>query len=141
MLIGGKAFQVVDLERRTVRHDGFLMALLIRTGIDMLTPQDGEDAEAFAFRVLQTILQRDAAVELAAAFLLPDGTDAVDWSPALAAEIRAHIERCNTEEDRSTVYRISAEQVLGFFRLRLLSLATSLNSWAAEVHPEKRAAA
>lgn len=141
MLIGGKAFRVVDMERRTVLHDGHLMALMIRVGIDKMAPIDGEDAEAFAFRVLQQILERNAATELAAAFLLPEGGSEKDWSPALAADIRAHIEDCNTDEDRSTVYRISAEQVLGFFRLRLLSLVTSLSSWAAEVKPDDRRAA
>lgn len=129
------------MERRTVRHDGHLMALMIRIGIDKMVPVQGEEAEAFAFRVLQQILERNAATDLAAAFLLPEGLSESAWSPELAAEIRTHIESCNTEEDRSTVYRISAEQVLGFFRLRLLSLVTSLSSWAAEVNPDDHRAA
>jgi len=82
MLIGGKAFKVIDLERRTVQHDGYLMALVSRLGIDRMAPADDEDAAAFALRVLHRIIEQGAAAELAAAFLLPVDLTETDWTPA-----------------------------------------------------------
>lgn len=128
MLIGGKEFRVVDLAHRTVRHDGYILALLSRLGVDQLVPLAGEEGEAFAMRIYRWLVERQATTEVVSAFLLPEGVDLKDWRPETAAAIREHLDGCSTEADRQQIYALAAEVVLGFFRHVLRSLENFQNS-------------
>lgn len=139
--VGGRAFQVANLERRTVRHDAHLLALVARLGLDRLAPEDGEEAVEFGLRVMRVIIEKGAAAELAAAFLLPSGRVEAEWTAVLAADVQQHLESCDTQEDREAVYRLAGDAVLGFFRLQLRSLATSLSSLAGTASVPSSAAA
>lgn len=141
MKIGGRQFSVVDMERRTFRHDAHLLALIGRTGLDKLQPAAGEDAQMFSLRIFDRIVEQGAAAEIAAAFLLPEGMAEREWTAETAAAIQRHLERCDTEADRDEIYRIAYEVVIGFFRQRLRSLVTSLSAWNAAAESRNATAA
>lgn len=132
MLIGGQTFRVVDLAHRTVRHDGYILALLSRLGVDQLVPLAGEDGEAFAMRIYRWLVERQATTEVVSAFLLPEGIELKDWRLETAAAVREHLDGCSTEADRQQIYVLAAEVVLGFFRHALRSLESFQNSLLAE---------
>lgn len=125
MEIGGKAFQVVDLERRTVRHDARIKAVLARTGILDALREHGASDEQFAAALHRVIIEQEAAVDLAALFLAPDG---VEWSVLGYAETVAFLNGCSTESDRFAVEQLAFDRVCGFFQLRLRWVETLLVS-------------
>lgn len=128
--IGGKRFSLIDLERRTVRQDHFIVAVFRRTGIDKVSPIVDEDPREFLLRIYQRMLASGAACELLSAFLLPEGMDPKEWRPHVAKEVQEHLESANTEVDRQLVNQKAFEVMTGFFKQGLISLLTSLNSSA-----------
>lgn len=139
MEIGGKAFQVVDLERRTVRHDARIKAVLSRVGVLRAVRETGTSDERFAEALSRVIVEQEAAAEIAALFLLPAGADV--WTPEIHAEVLAYLHGCATEDDRVLVDQLAFDMVCGFFQLRLRWLDSILISLSLPPQPDDEKAA
>jgi hypothetical protein len=124
--IGGKKFSLVDLERRTVRQDHYMVAVFRRTGIDKVTPVLQEDPKEFLLRLHQKLLASGLACEILSAFILPEGTTNKQWRPTTAKDVQTHLEDCDTEIDRQLINQLAFEVMTGFFKQGLLSLLNSL---------------
>ncbi len=139
MEIGGKAFQVVDLERRTVRHDARIKAVLSRVGVLRAVRETGTSDEQFAEALSRVIVEQEAAAEIAALFLLPAAAER--WTPEIHAEVLAHLNGCTTEVDRVLVDQLAFDMVCGFFQLRLRWLDSILISLSLPPQPDDEKAA
>lgn len=114
--LGGRRFRVIDFDQRTVAQDHYLMREIRRTGIDKVLPMNDEPDEAYLVRLQTHLIDSGRACLLISAYLLPEDKKETDWTPRMGAEIAAHIERCNTAEDREVVIMLAMEAVFGFFR-------------------------
>lgn len=122
--LGGRRFRVIDFDLRTVRLDLHVRRLMRVTGLDRVLPGADEDVETYLARLQSAILdlEGERAIDLVASYLLPDGVPERDWTPALAAQIAAHIGACDSAEDRDTVITLCAQVAFGFFQQELEQL-------------------
>jgi hypothetical protein len=129
-VIGGREFSSVDLQRRTVRQDHFMVAVFRRTGIDKISAIKDEDPKEFLMRLHQKLLASGLACEVLSAFLLPvkDGKpmENKEWRKNHAQETQEHLEGCDTEEDRLLINQLAFELMAGFFKQGLISLLNSM---------------
>lgn len=124
-VIGGRRLTPADLERRTVRHDHAILSVMQSTGLDRVTPADGESSEEYILRLHSKLIASGRTCELLSHFLVPEGAGG-KWTPEGARELQAFLEGCNTEEDRAEVLSLAMDCILGFFRRALASLENSL---------------
>ena len=134
--LGGRAFRVIDYDRRTVELDHHVGRLIRKTCVDKVVPmpEDGEgDSAVIAYTVrLQTaLLDSGNACEIIAGFLLPEGRVERDWTPQMGRDTAAFIRKLDTQEDRDMVLQLAAEAVLGFFRREIVRLFVIRSSLAA----------
>lgn len=134
MQIGGKAFQVVDLDRRTVRHDARIRAVLSRVGVLRAVRETGTSDEQLAEALSRVIVEQEASAEIAALFLLPHGIGT--WTPDVHTDVLAHLNGCTTEGDRVFVDQFAFDMVCGFFQLRLRWLDSILISLSLPPQPD-----
>ena len=130
--IGGREFSPIDLERRTVRQDHFMVSVFRRTGVDRVTALMEEDPKEFLLRLHGKLLASGLACEVLSGFLVPvvDGKPLENkaWRQPIAKEIQEHLEGCDTEEDRNLVNQLAFEAMTGFLQRGLLSLLNSMKS-------------
>ncbi len=141
MEIGGRAFQVADLERRTVRHDARIKAVLSKVGLFDAARETGNSAEQFAASLYRIIVEQEAAVPIAALFLLPEPVELRTWTPAVSEDVAAFLLGCDTEQDRLLVDKLAFDMVASFFQLRLrwvesLFISLSLPQPVASIETE-----
>jgi hypothetical protein len=120
--LGGREFRVVDMGRRTVLLDHYLMRLIRATGIDRVMPMDGDGADTYLARLQSALIDSGRAHELIAGYLLPVGMTEREWTPDIAREVARHVALCDTEADREQVMTLALEVSIGFFRRALRSL-------------------
>lgn len=63
------------------------LAALAHVGLPDLRPEEGELPTAFLMRAFGRAFASGRAIELVAAFLLPEGVDPSAWSPELYAQV------------------------------------------------------
>jgi hypothetical protein len=130
--IGGREFSPIDLDRRTVRQDHFMVAVFRRTGVDRVSSISDEDPKEFLIRLHGKLLASGLACEVLSAFLVPvrDGKplENKEWRQSIAKEVQEHLEGCDTEIDRNLVNQLAFEVMTGFFKQGLLSLLNTLKS-------------
>jgi len=123
--LGGREFQVIDWDARTVLQDHYLSKLVRQTGVDKVMPMEGESDAVYLIRLQTVLIDSGKATELIAGFLLPVGKTERDWTPEMAREVARHIAGCHTEADRDRVIDLSMQAVMGFFRRGLERLGRS----------------
>jgi len=128
--LGGRRFRVIDFERRTVINDHYLMKWIRFIGADKVIAMEGEDSAAYLVRLQTCILDSGKAAELIAGYLLPEGVDEQSWTPEVAKLTAAHINKCDTQDDREQVLSLAMEVTFGFFRQGLNWLNRFQNSLA-----------
>lgn len=126
VVLGGRAFAVIDMDARTVLQDHYLQTLVQDLGIDKVVPMDGEGDTAYLVRLQNEIIRSGRAHELIAGYLLPEGKTNADWDPRMAQATAKHIGALNTEADRELVQRLAMEVALGFFQRALERYKRSL---------------
>lgn len=114
--LGGRAYTVINFDRRTVTLDHFLYGRLGESGLDRVLPEKGETDAQYMARLQAAAIASGKVPELLSGYLLPMGKGEHDWTPELAAQTAEHIGRCDTSEDRELVYTLTLEVVFGFFR-------------------------
>lgn len=114
--LGGRRYQVIDFDRRTVLQDAWLEREIRSSGVDKLLPDAEESDAEYLTRLRMRLVDSGRIPALLGGFLLPEGTGEQDWTPSIGADTEKHIGRCNTEEDRTMVLTLSVEIAFGFFR-------------------------
>jgi len=128
--LGGRLFNVVNMDRRTVLLDQHFQRLVVECGIDKILPGEAETDETYVARLHLQIIRSGLACELLGGYLLPIGKTERDWTPALGKKTADAIGICDTEEERQQIDQLLTECALGFFQQRLallMSFANSLN--------------
>lgn len=131
IVLGGRAFHVIDFKRRTVDQDLYMMREIRKSGVDKVMPMDGEEDVQFLVRAQTLLIDSGRAVQIIAAFLLPEGCVERDWTVKMAEQTVQHIQKLDTEEDREQVLTLAMEAVFGFFAhgaRRLLHFASVLQA-------------
>jgi hypothetical protein len=131
IVLGGRRFHTADLERRTVLQHHYLAAVTREFGSPKRLPAEHEEPGAFVVEWHADVLASGKACQMLAAFLLPEGKTERDWSVAMADETRAFLEQLDTQDDREAVDTLVMECLIGFFRLALRPLVTSLSAMRA----------
>ena len=115
--LGGREFTVINFERRTATIELYLQRLWHRGGLDQLAPAEGEPAADYLVRLHDALLLSGYGPDVIAGRLLPVGASPESWNAETAAEIAAHIGRCNTPEDRDRFLVLGVRMVGEMFFL------------------------
>lgn len=126
--LGGRIFQAIDFDKRTVMIDHYLSKIVRATGVDKVMPMDNENNAAYLIRMQAALVDSGKIPELLGGYLLPQGTVESEWTPVLAAQTAKFIKTLNTQQDRETVLTLGADIVFGFFEQGLVWLNRSLNA-------------
>lgn len=148
VILGGRRFEVIDFERRSVRLDHYLLALVRDSGCDRILPPDGtvddsprrpEESETeylarmataqrvqveYSTAVVMRAMEWGRVPELLGGYLMPHGMPTSAWSPSLAAGTAEFIAGLSTEEDRQAVIDLTFQVFVGFFLRGLARVAT-----------------
>lgn len=116
------------MERRTIECDIYLSNLLRAAGaeaalIEALSVNEEPDS-----RIFQAVAASGKLFDILAGALVPEGVDALDWSPGLARDTAEKLKRVTSEAGKRALLSAVVPLVTGFFLLGLRSLATSRKS-------------
>lgn len=106
----------------TVRQDLFVMHHARHAGISSI--QEGETPEAYAARLLDSLLSSGHALLLLGGLLLPAGMKAEDWTEEVAHATAGHLGGIVDPAEKQAVYAEVASALLDFF-------ANGIGSWVA----------
>ena len=109
--LGGREFTIIDFSRRPLAMDLHLRRVFHDIGADKFRPLQGEAVKNYLARVYELVVDSGRALDLIAGRLLPVGASPESWNAETAAEIAAHIGRCNTPEDRDRFLELGVRTV------------------------------
>ena len=110
--LGGRKFRPI-LES-TVEHDIAVRALMHEAGFDMLAKRKDESADDFVVRMLGQMSASRKDADFAAALLVPDDLDDVEWSPEVAAMTAGFIKKLTAQADKLVLRSLTMEMLGGF---------------------------
>lgn len=117
--IDGALYRMV--ERSTLAQDFYVMRHLRAAGLANCTPNEGESAQDFALRLMSTVVERGAPIELLAGLLLPEGVPDEKWSPETAASTAALLSIVTDPADKAEIQKVLVAIITDFFREGLRS--------------------
>lgn len=120
--LGGRAYRAVAVS--TVERDVFVMGRVRTAGLDSISIENGESAEHYATRVLETLLSFAGVLELIGALIIPDELADDQWTPDVARETARLVGRITDEEQKGYV----KQALLG---LLVPFLESGLGCWTA----------
>ncbi len=141
IVLAGRPLRMVDLERRTVRHDAAIKAIFLRAGIFNTVRDNSTDAEMLARKLLDAFVGQQLTAEIAALWLLPETLEEGNWTQRLHADLVEVLNTCSTEDERMTVENIAFEGTLRFFAIRLRWLERLLLCLNLPAQPDRSAVA
>lgn len=130
--LGGRSFTYV--EETTVEHDEFIQARLRPAGLHEATMQIGEDADAFARRLMLQSAESGVRRELLASLILP--AEAEEWTPAIANETAAFLGKLSSEDDKHKLDTLFSSMLFRFFADGITSCYAYVRS--LDKAPEKK---
>ena len=148
-VLGGRAF--VPARLTTLKHDVHFSRILIGAGLRECVMLDGENLEAYSLRILKQVLDADALFACLACLIVPEevSPEAHDgfwrrvqvamhwakptvepsgWTPEIAAQTEIFLGDLTSENDKESVYGLTAELLFPFFTNGTRSWASSLPS-------------
>ena len=118
--ISGRTFRPV--RTTTLEHDIWLGGVVRRSGLrDAKIPEDAE-AEEFQANVYFRLLESGEAFHFLGGLVVPEGTDDLAWTPALANETAAFFRTLTDKDAKQDVQAILVTLVTDFFAPVLASL-------------------
>lgn len=121
--LGGRRFtRLVD---STVRHDFWLMSQARKAGLNRIEAKPGTTVEDFVDEILGRLMDSDMTFILLGGLLVPEGLDMKSWTPAVAADVTAHLEQLTESVDKETIKPLTASMLIGFFQSGIASLKIS----------------
>lgn len=124
--LGGRRF--MRLAQSTVEHDFWLMAKIRKAGLDEIEVEEGMDPDTLVSSIITKSLDSGLTMVLLGGLLVPEGTAPQDWTPAMAAEVTAHISKLVDHADKAKISPLAASMLIGFFQSGLSSLLISKSS-------------
>lgn len=121
--LGGRVFRAVV--EHTVAHDVYFMGRVRLARLDSLDLEDGEPPEAYAHRLLGSLMASDKALEIIGALIVPEKLSDLDWSPEVAAETAAHVGRIHDPTEKAAVQTVLLSVLIPFLQRGLGSLMTT----------------
>lgn len=107
-----------------IRQDIFLMMHARHAGLAGVVRHDGEEAGAYAERLLDACITSGRAMWLLGTLLLPANAKAEDWTEEMAYQTSAHLGSIMDPTEKTRVYSELVSVLLGFF-------VNGLGSWIA----------
>lgn len=121
--LGGRAFRA--LSRSTLAHDIWLTQRFEACGIDGAAMQAGEDATAFARRLVAALVTSPAIFEVLGGCIIPAERADAEWTPAIAAETAAFLRELTDPDDKAIVRGQIASTIIPFLKAGLVSFVVS----------------
>ena len=133
--LGGLRYRAI--KNTTLQNDYYVMQQLQRSGIANITPNQGENAEAYAMRLLGAIVENGIPLKLLGGLIIPEEIKDAEWTPAQADTTAALLAQLTDKADKNRVQALIIEVVTDFFKegLRLLKPFPGA-SQAAEVEAQ-----
>jgi hypothetical protein len=138
-VLGGRAF--VPIGGSTVEHDFRFDALCEQAGLNDFHMLEGEEAGAYADRLLRKVLEKEQVLHLLSCLIVPEPVDAGDkepgesWTPDLARESAHFLGSLRSPEDKAQVRSLVLSLLIAFFPFGMRSLRTSATSFDPTRHP------
>jgi len=128
--LGGRQYRTVSTS--TIEHDIATTIVIRASGLGELTLGPDELPEAFAFRLLNTLMESGRTFEILGCLLVPADISDIDWTPALGKETAAKLRLITDPEEKATIRAQILAAITGFFASGLLSSEIFRNSSKAE---------
>jgi hypothetical protein len=129
--LGGRKFRAI--QESTVEHDIEVRALMHEAGFDVLAKRKDETADDFVVRMLGQMSASRKDADFAAALLVPDDLDDVEWNPEVAAMTAAFIKKLTAQVDKLVLRSLTIELLGGFISAGLLAASAggrnSFGNW------------
>jgi hypothetical protein len=129
--LGGRAFRVIDFDRRTIPLHLYLETQMRESGADKVLPGPEEGDESWALRLRMQLVDSGRAIDLVAGCLVAPEQSERDWSPAVAAATAAHLRQCDAAEALETFDQLALAVALRFFMQAVERLQRFRNSLPA----------
>lgn len=123
IVLGGRKLRL--LTSANIAHDYWLKKQLHDAGLRHIQVDPTRPAAESCAEILDRAETSGYAMVILGGLLAPAEMKAEDWTPAIAAEMTAHIERLAGAEDQLIVRGMVADAILGFFQAGLVSIRIS----------------
>ena len=124
--LGKRKFRAIEVS--TLEHDFTVMQLLAKAGLDAAAQQEGESYDDFAVRVMSEAIGSGNAFDLIGAFIIPEGTSDLDWTPRTGIDTAHFVRKLTAQEDKLQIRQLVVTLLAGFSQAGLLSFAASTNA-------------
>lgn len=94
--------------------DAYLMSLVGDSGLGALVRAATEDTESYARRLLAEFARGQVWSLVLGTLLLPADSEPGDWTPVMAAQTAAQLQRACSPEDKATI-QVELADALAFF--------------------------
>ena len=128
--LGTRKFRAIT--NSTVEHDFTVMQVLAKAGLDTVAQQEGESFDDFAVRLLSTVISSGYAFDLIGAFIVPEETAELDWTPQLSIDTARFVRKLTDPEDKLKIRQLVVILLAGFSQAGLLSFAASRSASTEE---------
>lgn len=122
--LGGKEYELADLNAITFAQHQYLMPLAALIGVHHVWPDEKETDEQYLLRLQRTVAVSGKSTELLAGYLIPPGAH---WTPELARKTCEHLNSLTDLEDQLQAQKLAAEVAPDFFARALASFGISLS--------------
>ena len=136
--LGGRKFEVVNFDRRTLRIDCYLRRIVDEIGIGKMWFKDGETEIQFGLRLESLIIHSGKIEQLLAGYLLPEKTTEREWTEERAGAVADFLGTLDTAADRQLAIELAREVAYGFFRQWLGWFKRSLSYFETKATMAKR---
>jgi len=125
--LGGRSFvRLTSTEDLFAEQEDHIQGLLIPAGLDEVKIGAGEDADAFARRLILQCSTAGVTFQLLSALCVPSEVE--EWTLQVAAETEAFMRRLRDETDKQCLREMLTGVLLKFFALGISSLYGSLSA-------------
>lgn len=123
IILGGRAYYIPT--DRSISNDLWVEAEANAAGLADLQVEAGEDAAAFAARILNASVTSGKLLRLLGGLLFPRGILPEDWTPATAEETARVLARVTDPDDKDAIRSIIAAVLARFFLSGIASATSS----------------
>ena len=124
--LGGRSWYIPT--DRSIANDLWIEAEAKRAGLTEIRIAEGEDAQAFASRLLAETVGAGRLFPLLGGLLFPVGTDPSDWTEQLGKESSRFLSRLTDRGDKHALRSIIAAVLARFFLSGIACAMTSETS-------------
>lgn len=121
--LNGREYRAI--KHSTIEHDFWMMDLIRAAGLDRVILEQDETPQAFAERLLNMVIGTGHAFALLGGLMVPCGNPDIDWTPAMADEIAAHIKLTTDPNEKAEIRNQLVALLIGFFNAGLIVLTSS----------------